>query len=428
MANMGRGLSSYTLALALGLSALAAGAVHLGILAAFAVLVIASGLLATREDPPNSAPWGSRELVATGVWSCLAAVCLLQSVPLPLDWVRTLAPDNADIWARALRPWNLPEPALAPLSLAPGRSVVEALKAASYALSFAVAFQLGRQGKLRHLAWVGFGAALSVGLVTAAHQISGAQHLYGTYQPVDAYDAAPLLNANNRAGYLNLGFFCGLGLLFHAGARPLAALVGSGLVLLAAEILLCESVGGSGCLAIGLVLAALLPRGNPRRQGRPELGRWLQAGIVIAIGLVALGMAFAARRSTLGWSGQTFEKLELFSGAWRLAREHFGFGVGRGAFGSVFAAYQGPNQQGISEHVENFPIQWAAEWGIPVTLSALLALGWSLWPLLSKRTFSSPVRRCTLIGCVVLLLQNQVDLGLEIPAVAALLCSLLGAL
>jgi len=423
---MRRGLSSYTLALALGLSALAAGAIHLSILAAFAVLVIASALLASKEGPPSSVPWGSRELVCIGVWFCLAAFCLLQTVPLPLAWVQALAPDNADIWSRALRPWNLPEPALAHLSLAPGRSVIEALKAASYGLAFAVSFQLGHQGGLRQLAWLGFGAALVVGLVTAAHQISGAQHLYGTYRPIDAYDAAPLLNANNRAGYLNLGFFCGLGLLFRAGARPLAALIGSGLVLVAAEVLLCESVGGSGCLAIGLVLAAVLPR--TRRSSHLELNRWLQGGIVIAIGLAAAAMAIAARRSTLGWSGQTFEKFQLFSKAWQLARDHFGFGVGRGAFGSVFAKYQDQSQQGISEHVENFPIQWAAEWGVPVTLIALVALSWSLWPICGRRTFSSPVRRCTLIGCLVLLLQNQVDLGLEIPAVAALLSSLLGAL
>ena len=40
----------------------------------------------------------------------------------------------------------------------------------------------------------------------------------------------PLLNPNNRAGFLNLGFFCGLGLLFRSGTRPVAALIGIGVV------------------------------------------------------------------------------------------------------------------------------------------------------------------------------------------------------
>ncbi|MEY2933725.1 MAG: lipopolysaccharide lipooligosaccharide O-antigen ligase, partial [Pseudomonadota bacterium] len=53
---------------------------------------------------------------------------------------------------------------------------------------------------------------------------------------------------------------------------------------------------------------------------------------------------------------------------------------------------------------------------------------WSLRPVLSACTLRSSTRRCALIGCAVLLLQNLADLGLELPAVAALLCVVLGAL
>jgi tetratricopeptide (TPR) repeat protein len=417
---------TYTLTLALGMSALAAGGIHLPVLAAYAALLLASGALAMGGDGWEGGSSRARWAVRLGVGLCtgLCLLCLVQALPLPVNWLRLLAPQNADIWARARQLFETPAPGLESLSLAPRRSLVEALKYASYALVFGISAMLSRKLGSPRLTAIAFGLAVAVATVTAAHQVVGAERLYGFYEPLHAYSIAPLLNANNRAGYLNLGFFCGLGVLFRAGRRPYAALVGLALAFLAAEILMCQSLGGSIGLGVGLLGVLLLRRGSARSS--PELGRWLQAGVLLAVAAGAVLMAVAARRSPLGLDDHSTEKLDLLSSSARLAFDHPWFGVGRGAFGSVFPAYQSSPGHVVSEHAENFAVQWAAEWGFPAATLALVALGLLFASLITRRALQSPSRRCALVGCAVLLLQNLVDLGLEVPAVAALFFCVLG--
>jgi tetratricopeptide (TPR) repeat protein/O-antigen ligase len=309
--------------------------------------------------------------------------------------------------------------------------LLEALKMASYGIIFYVSARLGRHGMGR-IAALAFVSALSVALVTLAHRALGAERLFGLYTPSDTLAVAPLLNPNSRAGYFNLGFFCGLGLLFRAGSSPRGTFLGLGLVLLVVEILLCQSRGGTACLVFGMLLVPLL---RPARSGEPpseagneEMGRAWQLTIVGSIAAGAASMAIASRpKGGLGFE-ESLEKLDLFARAAELVRDHPVWGVGRGAFGSAFSPYQPGAGSTVFEHAENLPLEWAAEWGVPVTLLALAALVWSLRPVLSRRSLASPVRRCALVGAGVLCAQNLVDLGLEITAVAALLVYVLGGL
>jgi tetratricopeptide (TPR) repeat protein len=441
---------SVTLAAALALSAQAAGAIHLPIVVAYATLVATSGFLALaagsrfvrsrfgshRGAPPSSpaaSPSAAPSLFGLGrlelgtlVWIGLALVCLAQALPVPLGWIEAIAPSQGDIWARALRPFGLPPPELATLSLAPHRTLIEALKMASYGVIFQLSARLGRRGMGR-IAALACASALLVALVTLAHRALGAERLFGVYAPSDALAAAPLLNPNNRAGYYNLGFFCGVGLLLRAAAGPRAALLGVGLVVLVVEILLCQSRGGTACLLLGMLLVPLMrPRDAP--SGSRELKRPAQLALVAAIAAGAAALAIVSRpKGGFGYE-ESLEKLGLLARAAQLARDHFVWGVGRGAFGSAFSTYQPSAGATVYEHAENLPLQWAAEWGVPVALLALAALAWSLRPLLSRRALRSPVRRCALIGVGVLLAQNMVDLGLEITAVAALFVFVLGGL
>jgi tetratricopeptide (TPR) repeat protein len=436
---------SHTLAAALALSAQAVGAIHLPIVVAYATLVAISGCLAlaagslfsrdrSRIGPrsPRAPASASRRIdVGAGLWFALALVCLLQAAPLPLGWIRELAPSQGEIWARAMRPFGAPPPELASLSLAPHRTLVEALKTASYGIIFYLSVRLGRHGMGR-IAALAFASALAVALVTLVHRAAGAERLFGIYSPSDTLAVAPLLNPNSRAGYYNLGFFCGLGLLFRVGASPRGAFVGVGLVLLVAEILLCQSRGGTACLVLGMLLVPLLrPRASgdpPSEATREQLSRAVQVAIVGSIAAGAAAMAMVSRpKGGFGFE-DSLTKLDLFARAARLALDHALWGVGRGAFGSAFSPYQSGAGSMVYEHAENLPLQWAAEWGLPVALLALAALGWSIWPVLSRRSLASPVRRCALIGAGVLCVQNMVDLGLEITAVAALLVYVLGGL
>jgi tetratricopeptide (TPR) repeat protein len=368
--------------------------------------------------------------VGAGVWFALALACLLQALPLPLGWLAQIAPSQADVWARALRPFGSSPPEFATLSLAPHRTLVEALKMASYGVIFYVSVRFGRHGMGR-IAALAFASALAVALVSLAHRALGAESLFGVYTPSDTAAVAPLLNPNNRAGYENLGFFCGLGWLFRLGASPRGAFVAVGLLLIVSDIFLCQSRGGSACLVLGMLLVPLLrasPRGEPASGAGRELSRAWQVAIVAVLGAGAAALLAVSRpKGGFGYEA-SLEKLDLFARVTRLVRDHPLFGVGRGAFGSAFSPYQPHAGTIVFEHAENLPLGWAAEWGVPITAVALVALAWSLAPVLSRRSLASPVRRCALVGVAVLGAQNLVDLGLEITAIAALFVCVLGGL
>jgi tetratricopeptide (TPR) repeat protein len=435
---------SHTLAAALTLSAQAAGAIHLPIVVAYATLVAISGGLALAASARDRTLSGSHQRglahapalglarvdVGAGVWFALALACLLQALPLPLGWLAQIAPSQADVWERALRPFGSPPPELATLSLAPHRTLVEALKMASYGVIFYVSVRFGRHGMGR-IAALAFASALAVALVSLAHRALGAERLFGVYTPSDTAAVAPLLNPNNRAGYENLGFFCGLGWLFRLGSSPRGAFVGVGLLLIVSDILLCQSRGGSACLVLGMLLVPLLrvsPREEPPSGAGRELSRAWQLAIVAVLGAGAAALLAVSRpKGGFGYEA-SLEKLDLFARVARLVGDHPLFGVGRGAFGSAFSPYQPRAGTIVFEHAENLPLGWAAEWGVPITALALAALAWSLAPVLSRRSLASPVRRCALVGVAVLAAQNLVDLGLEITAIAALFVCVLGGL
>jgi tetratricopeptide (TPR) repeat protein len=422
-------LDFYTLTLALGFSALAAGAVHLPILAGYAALVLASALVCVFAGRKQPSPLSAAGGLVVCVWLGLSALCLIEALPLPLGWLEHIAPLNADVWSRSLRPFAEPPPAFASLSLAPGRSLIEALKAASYAVVFTLSADLSRRHGLSTMLRMVFGVGVLLAVVTALHQLFEAQTLYGVYRPLTAFEIAPLLNANNRAGFLSLAFFAGLGVLLRWRDKPARVFIAIGLALLLAEILITRSRGGVLGLGLGLALFSALSLAFERRAERGA-ARLRALATVSGIALAATLLAVAAlrRESWQGLFSASTQKLELFRDAWHMIGDHPWFGVGRGAFASVSPLYRGEGGNAVYEHAENFPLQWAAEWGLPTALLALVLLAGALLGLCRRAFLQRSVRRAAVVGVGVLLLQNQVDLGLEVPAVSALLACVLGAL
>ena len=59
---------------------------------------------------------------------------------------------------------------------------------------------------------------------------------------------------------------------------------------------------------------------------------------------------------------KNLEKLGSLLWTRHLIREHFGLGIGRGAFETVFPAYRTASGNVVFTHSKNFPTQWMAEW------------------------------------------------------------------
>jgi hypothetical protein len=354
-------------------------------------------------------------------------------LPMPLAWLERIAPNTADIWARSLLPLGEAAPRFASLSLDPGASVVEALKWLMYAAVFTAAAGLAsRRGKTIGVAIVFVSAAL-LAIITIVHGLAGLTRIYGFYEPampLPPFHIGPLINTNTLAGYLNLGVLSGMGLL--VSHRPLAPrwLIAAGVALIVGIEVTTASRGGVLALPIGVVALALFLRSQSRTHrrstsGTPPSVRWLLAAALAGGALLA---ALGGTRAT--WNelyDKNLSKLEMILWVKPMIQDHPIFGVGRGAFASVFPAYRVTPGHVAFSYIESFPSQWLTEWGIPAGLFALVAFGWTLRPSRLGATRSG-LAAGAYSGVAVLLLQNLVDLSLEIPAVCIAMSAVLGSL
>lgn len=415
-----------TLALAVVGSVLAIGAVHTPVLVAVSLLTGVAGFLTLRRRR-SSWPLPAWVLLA------LAGYSLLQAVPLPAAALASLAPRNAEVWARALEPFGEPGPRWVSLSLDPGASVVEGLKWLTYALGFVSAAALATKvGAAPGIALV-FVSALLAALTTIGHGLLGAERVFGIYRPTfqpSPWQLGPLLDPNNLAGYLNLGALCGAGLIFSHRVPVPRWLIGFGIALMVAINVVTASRGGflgllAGVLVLGVLLARARRRAMNERWDRSRAGRWI---VLAALGGGAVLAGFGATSSTWNDLIQTdVGKIQLQRYVLPMIRDHLWFGVGRGAFESAFSAYHVPKLNLLFTHAENFVVDWAAGWGVPVTLAALAMLAFCFRPS-ALGLSRSPMAAAGWAGVFALALQNLADLGLEVPAMALAAAVVLGTL
>ncbi|MDI1451158.1 O-antigen ligase family protein [Polyangium sp. 6x1] len=418
-------------ALAVAGSALALGGVHVRVVALIAPFAFVAAALALRREQERK---GSISLALPAILAiALAAYTLLQAVPLPMGLLERLAPGNADVWTRALLPFGEAGPRFASLSLDPGGTLVEALKWSSYAAIFtASAAVSARRGAAPGVAIV-FLSALAVALVTVVHGLAGMTKVYGFYTPsvsLPPWHVGPLINPNTLAGYLNLGALAGMGLaLMHDPVAP-RWLVAAGVAFLVAVDVTSASRGGVIALILGVLLLALLlrvraaRRGGGSRAAEPSL-RWLLGAALL--GGAALALLGGTRDTWFELYDKNLDKLQMVRWALPVLREHPLFGIGRGAFESVFPAYRESPGHVVFAYVENFPAQWLVEWGAPVALAALALFAWALAPA-RLGALRSRLAASAYTGVVVVLVQNLADLSLEIPAVCFALAAVLGSL
>lgn len=407
------------LALLVGGSLLALGTVHLGSLFVVAGLASIAALLgaSSRQATSLSLPYG--------VFVGLALVCCLQAIPLPFAWLNAISPTSAEAWQGALALFG-EDPGSASLSLDPGASLVEALKWLTYANVFGIAAVLARQRGAVPAGVVVFTSAVLVALLTLGHGLVGARSVFGIYQPrfdLPPWQTGPLLNANNLAGYLNLGTYCGIGLLSKSDEerRIPRSLVVLGIAATIGVSVITASRGGLltlvlGLFAFGLLLRKLRPSG--RRGERLVLLCALAGGAALAL----LGLTSDAVQQLVS---RDLGKLQMVRWMGPLIADFPWTGVGRGAFESVFPAYRPPGGNVVYTHAESFVVQWLAEWGAPVTFLALAAFAWAFFPRERLRK-QSPLVVAMAVGLGALLVQNLGDLALEIPAVGIAVATLLG--
>jgi hypothetical protein len=410
------------------LSVLAIGTVHVPSLLVVGALAIAAGALALHLYHRDVNGWPiTLPFVGMGLLTLYTA---LQAIPLPASLVALVAPGSADVWANALAPLAQPGPAWHPISLDPGATWVEVLKGFTYAAvllaSSVVAY---RRSATFGVATVFF-SALTLAIVTLAHGLSGMTKVFGIYEPIYSFASwaiGPLLNVNHLAGYLNLGVMCGLGILLMRKSSIPRWVAGLGAATIMGVGISTVSRGGVILLPLGLAILVVLLRSRPESLREQTVSnRWLH---VLTLLTAAGGMTLAALAfTTRHWDellNDDLSKLKILDWAKPLVSDHPWFGVGRGAFETVYPAYRPTTGHQLWTHPESLVMQWAAEWGVPVTVLALLFFAWLVRPSRMGATRSA-VAGGAVAGIFILVLQNWVDFSLEMPGVAIAAVVLIG--
>ncbi|WP_394851232.1 O-antigen ligase family protein [Pendulispora rubella] len=397
--------------------ALALGAIHTSMLLITSALVGLSGVLVWMHAPVARPRLAASVLVATCVG--LTLFTAFQLLPLPAGLLHLVAPRNADVWARAFWPLHLPGPGFASISLDPVASGVEVLRGVTYLVAFlsVVRISASRHGALFCSAILVV-SATAVGAAALAHPALGAERVFGIYRPttlISARHVATILNANALAAYINIGFFVALGEgLASRPAVPRPISLAFAGVLMAFEFWLASRGGVLACIA-GAGLLVWMTRVSSRSH-RHSVRRVTYA-VLVALLVACVGMwVFAS--SDDAWNelaDRDLSKLRVFEYAARMVWHHFFWGTGRGSFESTFPAFRDGTTYVTYTHPENVLLQWASEWGVPVTLAALGAIAWALRPsVLFSR--SRPAVGAW-VAIVTSFLHNLVDFNSEFPAI-----------
>ena len=410
----GRDQSLYLLFGLLLLSVVFIGAAHRLTVVALAVALAGVGVWWVRTENTTRSPL-ALAFLGCGLWTLVAVV------PLPLELVQFLSPNAGEMWGTALKPWGAPSPAWVTLSLDPGASWLEGLKWFAYVVVASLSAEATRKRGLNAVLLCVFIVAVFLAVVSLLQAVFQFDSVLGLYQP---HSRGPrpgvslLVNPNNLAGYLNLGGFCGLGLIASRRPPGSRAMIALGVCLCLASSVWSGSRGGVAALAILLFVLAVI--WLPRLFSKSETSSGARVGVVllVAMGLPALSFVGATPALYREIFSDDLSKLEHVPLLLPAVKDFWLTGVGRGGFESVSQMYLPSGSNVAYRYVENFLGSWLIEWGVPFTLLLCAWLGFLLRPkLLGLR--HSAAAQVAYAGVIAVLLQNLADLGLELFSLAA---------
>lgn len=409
-APLDRGLLAALLLTTIGAPLLLGGALE-SLAIVIAVLALGWAALAVAVAIRTRAP-----VVLTSVIAAAALVLAwtaLQSLPLPRAIVEWSSPDALARQDATHLGLGEAAPAFVPTTFDPGgsRRALVALSAVLAALIAAsiTATRIGRRPLVAAVAL----STVAMAVVAGAHVLADASSVFGVYQPRFASPVllAPLMNSNHLGGFVAMGAPVALALAVDSEKPAERMAWGSAALINASVAVATLSRAALVSLLVGfVVLAALVAR---RRVGGVSLRT---TAIAAALGTLVLVAALyvSADRAIAQFESDDYLKLEVISEALSLSFAHGWIGVGRGAFAAAFSERMGVDA--YFEFAECLPVQWAADWGIPIALGLIATLT-TVW-FRAAQDATSWARLGACAGLASIVSHDFVDFALELPAVA----------
>lgn len=388
-------------------------------LAPVAGLVVAAAVVTSGS--PESTSLRSPARVLFAVVGLLAVCTLCQLAPLPLALLTKVAPFSAEAWSRALHPLGVAPPALAPITVDPFGTWENVQRALVYGLALLATVRIARSREgARRIEAAVLASVVVLAVVSLVHGLAELPEVFGVYAPTQALGrhSGPVFNPNHLASFLTIGF----AIVFAWALAPeppmprvLAFVVAGGL--LATQVWV-ASRGGTSALIVSAVLVAVGSWYARHRRGNLGL-----VGVAMALA-VGLGLALIVLGSSDGAWNELLDpglgKLDDIKATLRLVPQAPLTGVGRGAFASAYPAVQDRVVHMEWEAPESLVPHWLCEWGIPVTVIALVGIVFALRLRFVYERAVPPVGPW--VAVVGVALQNMGDFGSEVPSLG-LLCT-----
>ncbi len=368
---------------------------------------------------------------------------VFQILPLPALIVRLLSPRAA-----ALRSQYVPESArggFETLSLLPGETLASGLELLAYVLiGFLVLRTVSHRKQMRRMMMTLVGVGVFESLY-GMFELSRANPRLLFYPKSYSLDSVTgtFVNRNHFAGYLEMVIPLALGLIisrldlfgepgttfrarlarFIDKGLAQSVLLGAGLVVMAVALLLSNSRSGAVVLVLSFVLISILAA---QHFGHTLFHQaWVRRVVRIALVLIVLFGLYVGLETMVGRFG--VDKL-LQDGRpryWGTVLTMVGqfplFGVGYGAFGEVYQAYDTSEMEYALVHAHNDYLEFLVELGLIGFGLLAFVIGWMLYK--SFRTWSvrhhPEIKGLALGGLVsvaAIAIHSLTDFNLQIPA------------
>lgn len=267
-------------------------------------------------------------------------------------------------------------------------------------------------------------------------------------RPTEFSAFGPFVNRNHFAGYMEMLIPLPVALMVARAIRKeMWLMYGFMAALMSLAVILSLSRGGMisvlmSLLFLGIAKSRLRRNGRKQEAGGGALWFWLKGlGGVAALSLVlAAGVVWLGAEPVLNRLGRSIEQLKTpeaenaieRSGIWRdtgkLIQAHLIFGVGLGAYETVFPAYSLNTIEMVVTHAHNDYLQILADCGLigaGIGLWFLVAIFRAVWQgLKSPDGFLAALALGGGAGIFAMLLHSLFDFNLQIPSNALLFLTL----
>lgn len=366
------------------------------------------------------------------VVTCLPLWTLLQSLPLPQTLAYLLNPSLADVY-------HMIEPAqYVTLSIDPSESLVSFFKSCSYIAIMLLSLLLVTSNKrLKLLLGVMVFSGAFQAVYGSLQTLSGTELSWVVGEPNKNIATGGFIYKNHFANYLLLTLSLGVGLLVsrmsdhqsnsHAVKKVLDVLLSEkailriALALMVIGLVLSRSRMGNAAFFCSMTFTGIFAYFY--YQGRTKKLTWLIASLLV-IDTFILGAWFGLdkvqeRIENTNFTQETRDEVTQYS--FELIKEQPITGTGAGSYYTAFPQVQGDDVHLYYDHAHNDYIQFAVEYGVPMTLLLGYIVLYSLrHTIYTMRNRHNALMKGTAFGCMMaiigMLIHISVDFNLQAPA------------